>query len=229
MLGLALNRADTIPSGSGGTAESSHPAQAGFLPGTKDEPPRADSRTSAPVSIPRNRCASYEVLKSRVVKTLRIEDYALIGDLETAALVGRNGSIDWLCWPEFSSPACFAALLGGSENGRWLIAPKASRTNVARRYRPHTLILETQFETSSGVVELIDLMPVRKNNSQIIRIVRGREGRVPMRMELLPRFDYGRTIPWLERGENEAWVASAGPSLAILSTSKRFGKKRMAF
>ncbi len=155
------------------------------------------------------------------MKDQRIEDYTLIGDCETAALVGRNGSIDWLCWPAFSSPACFAALLGTPQNGRWLIAPKASRTKVTRRYRAHTLILETQFETSSGVVELIDLMPIRGKNSDVIRIVRGRTGNVPMRMELLLRFDYGRTVPWLQKAENAAWLASAGPDLAILRTSER--------
>lgn len=130
-----------------------------------------------------------------VMKSLRIEDYALIGDCQTAALVGRNGSIDWLCWPDFSSPACFAALLGKPENGHWLVAPKSSRTKVTRRYRPHTLILETQFETSSGIVELIDLMPIRGKNSDVVRIVRGLKGKTPMRMELLLRFEYGRTVP----------------------------------
>ncbi|MGH9585127.1 MAG: glycoside hydrolase family 15 protein, partial [Bryobacteraceae bacterium] len=160
------------------------------------------------------------------MKSLRIEDYALIGDLETAALVGRNGSIDWLCWPEFSSPACFAALLGGPENGRWLIAPKTSRTKVVRRYRAHTLILETQFETPSGVVEMIDLMPIRGKNSDIVRILRGREGKVPMRMELLLRFDYGRTVPWLQRDESTAWIASAGPNLAILRASEEVHEEK---
>ncbi|HEX5481362.1 MAG TPA: glycoside hydrolase family 15 protein, partial [Terriglobia bacterium] len=148
-----------------------------------------------------------------------IEDYALIGDCETAALVGRNGSLDWLCWPDFSSPACFAALLGTSENGRWLIAPKSSGAKVTRRYRPHTLIVETQFETSSGVVELIDLMPIRGKNSNVIRIVRGRQGRVQMRMEMLLRFEYGRMVPWQEKS-GAAWIARAGPSLVILRTSE---------
>ena len=151
----------------------------------------------------------------------KIEDYALIGDCETAALVGRNGSLDWLCWPEFSSPACFAALLGTPENGRWQIAPKSSRMKVTRRYRPHTLILETQFETSSGVVELIDLMPLLGKNSDVIRIVRGREGKVQMRMELLLRFEYGRMVPWQEKIEDGAWTSSAGPNMATLQTSEK--------
>ncbi|HEX5413896.1 MAG TPA: glycoside hydrolase family 15 protein [Terriglobia bacterium] len=155
------------------------------------------------------------------MKSPRIEDYALIGDCETAALVGRNSSLDWLCWPEFSSPACFAALLGTPENGRWLMAPKSSRVNTTRRYRPHTLILETRFETSSGVVELIDLMPIREKNSNVIRIVRGREGKVPMRMELMLRFEYGRTVPWLEKAGDDTWIASAGASMAILRTSEK--------
>jgi GH15 family glucan-1,4-alpha-glucosidase len=151
----------------------------------------------------------------------KIEDYALIGDCETAALVGRNGSIDWLCWPGFSSPACFAALLGTPENGRWLIAPKASKLRVARRYRPHTLILETQFETPSGMVELIDLMPIRGKHSDVIRIVRGCRGVVNMRSELRLRFDYGRTIPWQEKSGDATWTASAGPGLAVLRTSEK--------
>lgn len=151
----------------------------------------------------------------------KIEDYALIGDCETAALVGRNGSLDWLCWPEFSSPACFAALLGTPENGRWQIAPRSSRMKVTRRYRPHTLILETQFETSSGVVELIDLMPIRGKNSDVIRIVCGRQGKVRMRMEFLLRFEYGRMVPWQEKISDTAWTASAGPSLAILRASEK--------
>src|SRR5258707_1703262 len=92
---------------------------------------------------------------------MRIEDYALIGDCETAALVGRNGSIDWLCWPRFDSEACFAALLGSSDNGRWLIAPRDPAPRVSRRYREHTLVLETCFETDTGTVKVVDFMPVR--------------------------------------------------------------------
>ena len=112
---------------------------------------------------------------------MRIEDYALIGDCETAALVGRDGSVDWLCWPRFDSPACFAALLGGPEHGHWRISP--GRTlEVRRRYRPDTLILETEFECEEGAVTLTDFMPVRGAQSDLLRIVSGRRGRVAMQM-----------------------------------------------
>src|SRR6516164_2667938 len=117
-----------------------------------------------------------------------IEDYGLIGDCETAALVSREGSIDWLCLPRFDSPACFAALLGSPENGRWLLAPRA-RVTVPRRYRPHTLVLETKFKTAHGEVTVIDFMPVRETTPRIIRIIRGDRGTVQMRLELVLRFD----------------------------------------
>ena len=116
---------------------------------------------------------------------LRIEDYGLIGDCETAALVGRDGSVDWLCWPAFDSDACFAALLGTEKNGRWLIAPEGEVKSTSRRYWDETLILETRFETADGVVALIDFMPPRGKASDIVRLVRGIEGRVKMRMQLL--------------------------------------------
>src|SRR5213593_1937121 len=115
----------------------------------------------------------------------RIEDYALIGDCETAALVSREGSIDWLCWPRFDSSACFAALLGGKEHGRWQIAPRDVNAKVTRRYREHTLILETDFETPEGAVTLVDFMPLRGHASDLARIVIGRRGRVELRMELV--------------------------------------------
>src|ERR1700760_2652080 len=126
-------------------------------------------------------------------KTLssRIEDYGLIGDCETAALVGRDGSIDWLCWPAFDSDACFAALLGTPKNGRWLIAPEDAVLKTSRRYWDNTLILETQFETKDGTVALIDFMPRRGHASDIVRLVRGVKGRVKMRMELAIRFGLG--------------------------------------
>ena len=108
----------------------------------------------------------------------RIEDYGLIGDCETAALVGRDGSIDWLCWPAFESDACFAALLGTSKNGRWLLAPAGEIKRTSRRYRDDTLILETRFETGDGVVALIDFMPPRGTASDVVRLVRGISGRV---------------------------------------------------
>ena len=130
---------------------------------------------------------------------MRIEDYALIGDLETAALVDRNGSIDWCCFPRFDSGACFAALLGGPEHGRWLIAPE--RVDAVRRaYRPETLVLDTVFEADGGVVSVTDFMPPRGDVPDIIRIVEGREGTVRMRLELVIRFDYGRIVPWVRRG-----------------------------
>ena len=145
----------------------------------------------------------------------RIEDYALIGDCETAALVDKNGSIDWLCWPSFSSEACFAALLGTQENGYWKIAPRSTNFKVSRRYRDHTLILETTFEHKDGAIRLIDFMPVRGLNSDVVRIVEGIRGTLDVRMELALRFDYGRTIPWVTRIE-DGIRAVAGPNLAVL-------------
>jgi GH15 family glucan-1,4-alpha-glucosidase len=148
----------------------------------------------------------------------RIEDYALIGDCETAALVGRDGSIDWLCWPRFDGGACFAALLGAPEHGRWLVAPVETPQRVTRRYRPDTLILETEFETPSGAVTLIDFMPPRGIASDVVRIVRGRRGQVAMRTELILRFDYGANVPWVTRTEDGALRAIAGPDMAVLRT-----------
>ena len=148
----------------------------------------------------------------------RIEDYALIGDCETAALVSRDGSIDWLCWPDFASEACFAALLGDEENGRWRIAPAEGEWKCSRKYRDHTLILETTFEGPEGAVRLIDLMPVRGTNSDVVRIVEGVRGKMPIRMELVLRFDYGRTIPWVTHIEGGV-RAIAGPNLAVLHAS----------
>src|SRR5262245_50216495 len=124
----------------------------------------------------------------------RIEDYALIGDCHTAALVSRDGSIDWLCFPRFDSGACFAALLGDEENGHWRIAPVDEPTRVTRRYRDGTLILETTFETASGAVTLIDCMPPRSEEPDVVRIVVGKRGRVSMRMRLVIRFDYGSVV-----------------------------------
>jgi GH15 family glucan-1,4-alpha-glucosidase len=140
----------------------------------------------------------------------RIEDYALIGDCETAALVGRDGSIDWLCFPRFDSPACFAALLGTPGHGRWLLAPVAEPRRVRRRYRPGTLVLETEYETDTGAVALIDFMPPRPGTPDLMRIVEGRGGRVAMRMELTIRFDYGWIVPWVRHTETGI-RATAGP------------------
>ncbi len=135
--------------------------------------------------------------KKPALHAQKIEDYALIGDTETAALVGRNGSIDWLCWPSFSSPACFSALLGTADHGYWKIAPAQAPKDQKRRYVPDTMILETTYTTPTGEAILIDFMPPRGSNSDVVRIVRGIRGKVAMRMELALRFDYGRTIPWV--------------------------------
>src|SRR5580658_11345922 len=132
-----------------------------------------------------------------------IEDYAIIGDCESAALVGRDGSIDWLCWPRFDSEACFAALLGTSEHGRWLVAPRAE-AQITRRYRPDTLILETTFETADGAATLIDFMPFRSDHAEIVRLVVGTRGKVKMHTELILRFGYGAVVPWVTRLENGA-------------------------
>jgi GH15 family glucan-1,4-alpha-glucosidase len=148
---------------------------------------------------------------------MRVEDYGLIGDLGTAALVGRNGSIDWLCLPRFDSGACFAALLGDETHGRWLIAPADEVTRTERRYRPGTLVLETDFETADGVVRLIDFMPRREGPPQLMRIVEGLRGRVPMRMDLRPRFDYGAIAPMVEPRVDGA-AAYVGPDALHLST-----------
>jgi len=147
-----------------------------------------------------------------------IEDFALIGDCETAALVGCDGSIDWLCWPRFDSDACFAALLGTREHGHWAIAPEEGGTAISRRYRGDTLILETRFETDDGAVTLIDFMPPRGSYSDIVRIVRGESGAVRLRMELTIRFGYGHTIPWVTRLEDGSLRAVAGPDMILLRT-----------
>src|SRR5205814_2217840 len=128
-----------------------------------------------------------------------IEDYAMIGDLQTAALVHRDGSIDWCCFPRVDSGACFAALLGRPEHGRWLIAPTVPIRRSTRRYRHDTLILESIFETDQGTVRAIDFMPPRGEAPDIVRIVEGLDGEVPMRFELVIRFDYGQIVPWLRR------------------------------
>jgi GH15 family glucan-1,4-alpha-glucosidase len=147
---------------------------------------------------------------------LPIEDYALIGDCRSAALVGRDGSIDWLCWPRFDSPACFAALLGTAEHGRWLIAPQETPLGVRRRYRPGTLVLETEFETATGRAAIIDFMPPESGN--LVRIVIGRTGRVAFRTEFVVRFNYGATVPWVGRRDDGALDAIAGPERVILRT-----------
>jgi GH15 family glucan-1,4-alpha-glucosidase len=157
----------------------------------------------------------------------KIEDYALIGDCETAALVGRNGSIDWLCWPSFSSDACFAALLGTAEHGYWKVAPVQAVKKVTRRYLPDSLIVETVFETDKGAVALIDFMPPRGEHSDVVRIVRGLRGRVEMRMDLVLRFDYGLSIPWVTKIDGGVRAVS-GPRMAVLRTSAPLSGEHMA-
>ncbi len=152
---------------------------------------------------------------------LRIEDYGIVGDTETVALVGNNGSIDWLCLPRFDSAACFASLLGDEGNGHWQIAPSAEIRRVDRRYLPGTLILETEFETAEGAVRIVDFMPPREGCPDLIRLVEGVRGRVPMRLHLNPRFDYGRRIP-LVRREPSGVVAVAGPEALYLQGSVDF-------
>jgi GH15 family glucan-1,4-alpha-glucosidase len=148
---------------------------------------------------------------------MRIEDYALVGDLQTAALVGKDGSVDWCCFPRFDSGACFAALLGTPDNGRWLLAPDEEILNSTRRYRSDTLILESVFQTASGAVRAIDFMPPRGEAPDIVRIVEGLEGNVPMRSELVIRFDYGSIVPWVQRID-DARIAIAGPDALCFRT-----------
>ena len=149
--------------------------------------------------------------------TLPIEDYALIGDCKTAALVGRDGSIDWLCWPRFDSAACFTALLGTAENGRWLIAPKQAPVTVNRHYRTGTLVLETEFKTGTGQAALIDFM-LPAEGADLVRIVIGRSGRVTFHTEFVVRFNYGATVPWVNRLEDGTINAIAGPERLVLRT-----------
>jgi GH15 family glucan-1,4-alpha-glucosidase len=147
----------------------------------------------------------------------RIEDYAIIGDCRTAALVSRDGSIDWFCCPRFDSEACFAALLGAPEHGRWLIAPRAT-AHVTRRYRPKTLVLETLFETDESAAMIVDFMPLHGRHSTIVRLVTGIRGKVQMRTELILRFGYGAIVPWVTRLEDGALRAIAGPDMVVLRT-----------
>src|SRR6201995_700948 len=147
---------------------------------------------------------------------LPIEDYAILADTQTCALVGRNGSIDWLCVPRFDSGAIFAALLGDEENGHWTIAP-AGEATARRRYRDETLVLETEFETADGVVRLTDFMPPRPEAPSVVRIVTGVRGSVDMSMMLRLRFDYGQVGPWVYQ-EQGALVGGAGPDAAWLRT-----------
>jgi GH15 family glucan-1,4-alpha-glucosidase len=146
-----------------------------------------------------------------------IEDYAMIGDCHTAALVARDGSMDWLCFPRFDSGACFAALLGSEENGRWLLSPANKIQSIRRRYREETLVLETDYETEDGAVTVIDCMPPRSKEPDVVRMVVGRRGQVRMRMRLTIRFDYGSIVPWVRR-THKGIRAIAGPDTLVLQT-----------
>ena len=158
-------------------------------------------------------------MSSPVTSPLKIEDYALIGDCLSGALVGRNGSIDWLCWPRFDGDACFAALLGTPRNGRWLIAPSNGASKVSRSYRGDTMVLETVFETTDGAVAVIDFMPIGRDVSSVVRRVEGRSGKVRMEMELTLRFEYGSAAPWVTQIEAGGGVqAVCGPHLVVLYT-----------
>lgn len=158
----------------------------------------------------------------------QIEDFALIGDCESAALCSNDGSIDWLCWPRFDSDACFAALLGSPQNGRWLLAPADTPARVTRHYRDRTLILETEFETADGAVTLVDFMPLRGKHSHIVRLVQGKRGKVRMTMNLTIRFDYGRTIPWVTRLDDGTLRAISGPDMIVLRTPARLKGENLA-
>jgi GH15 family glucan-1,4-alpha-glucosidase len=176
------------------------------------------------MSLPRAGAA-----RSPAAAPLAIEDYGLIGDCRSAALVGRDGSIDWLCWPRFDSAACLAALLGGSEHGRWSIVPTCAVVATSRSYRGDTLVLETIFETADGAVAVIDFMPPDRAESSVIRVVEGRRGRVPVRMDLTLRFDYGSSVPWVSRLADGSGVqAIAGPNLAVLRSSAEFHGEGLA-
>src|SRR5699024_6806925 len=149
----------------------------------------------------------------------RIEDYAVIGNAETMALVSRHASIDWLCLPRFDSDACFAALLGEEENGRWQIAPRDSEARCERRYRDGTLVLETEFECAEGRVRIVDCMHAHDDERvEVLRLVEGIEGKVPMHMQLCLRFGYGHVVPWVTRTEDGRLQAVAGPDRVVLAT-----------
>jgi len=153
-----------------------------------------------------------------------IEDYALIGNTRAAGLVGRDGSIDWLCMPRFDSAACFAALLGDAGNGRWLLAPRAAVKSVKRRYRPDTLVLETEFQTAEGTVRLIDCMPIWSGRSEVVRFVECVSGRVAMRMELVIRFGYGAVVPWARRIDGSMHFTAGPDSLRLRAGVEVTGK-----
>src|SRR5271154_6511347 len=160
--------------------------------------------------------------------SLRIQDYGDIGDLHTTALVGRDGSTDWLCLPHFDSSACFAQLLGDDKNGFWRIEPAGGSAEVIasrRRYRDGTLVLETEFDTKSGTIRVTDCMPIRETDPQVVRLVEGLEGHVDVRMELCIRFGYGQIVPWVSRHDC-LLTATAGPdSLALWTRAETRGEE----
>src|SRR3954471_16026268 len=158
---------------------------------------------------------------------LRIEDYAIVADLQSVALVGKDGSVDWLCLPRFDSDACFAALLGTRDNGRWQLAPEGEVLEVRRRYRPGTLILETELTTAEGSVRLIDLMPIAGKGTDLVRIVEGVRGRVRMTMDLVIRFVYGSAVPWV-RHIGGGIEAVAGPDVLRLRSPVEMHGKDMS-
>src|SRR5918997_6762464 len=149
---------------------------------------------------------------------LPIEDYALIGDTHAAALVGMDGSIDWRCLPRFDSAACFAALLGDADNGRWRIAPSGATRAARRAYADQALVLRTEWEVAGGRVEVVDFMPPRSELPDVVRLVKCIEGQVEMEMELVLRFDYGRLVPWVRQVAGDVW-AVAGPEAVCLRAS----------
>lgn len=155
---------------------------------------------------------------------MRIEDYALIGDTHTAALVGRDGSIDWACLPRFDSPACFAKLLGNQENGYWRIAPAGAVTATRRRYRGDTLVLETEHDTAAGTVRVIDCMPVRERYPEVVRLIEGVRGRVAMRMDLVVRYDYGSVVPWVRNLDGRLSIVAGPDSLCLWSPIETRGE-----
>ena len=157
---------------------------------------------------------------------MRIEDYALIGDTQAAGLVGRDGSIDWLCLPRFDSGACFAALLGDRSNGRWRLAPSEEPQRVERRYLPGTLVLETTFHTSDGVVRVVDCMPIRSDVPDVVRVVEGVSGSVPMMMDLVLRPDYGSTVPWVRRLDGALSLVAGPDAFELRSAVEVHGEDR---
>jgi glucoamylase len=182
-----------------------------------ERPANPPVKPSGPHSHPSTAAVSSRAGSIRSDLPLDIEDYALIGDCTTAALVGRNGSIDWLCWPRFDSNALFAALLGTSEHGRWRISPADPKPSISRAYHDGTLVLETLFDTADGRVALIDFMPIGRAGSSIIRLVKGLRGKVAMQLHLALRFDYGVTVPWVTQLDDGSGLSAvAGPNQVVL-------------